>query len=363
MLGSVEAQRDQLHRGSLPESLEMPMQAAHATVGRRRWLTLVAATAASLLAASAMPAASGACLREGDEVWVVCTRHLTTEVCAANLTQPPFIVQRYDGFSSFAPASTEELLVAIAENPQRTNVVYAHGNRFTARDAVERASFIYGRISAERITDQSIRLIIWSWPSEQIGLLLKDARTKAERTDSQGLYMAWLLREIAAASPAPMNLLGYSFGGRVVTGSLHALAGGTLKERRLPGAHLRGLQTRVGLIAAAVDSDWLLAGEYHGLATKNMERMTLMYNPRDRVLRQYWLLDPLDLSGALGAAGPMQFGPRHDGSRLPVRAINCSRAVGRRHDELDYMSDECGGGRELAALIEARPVGMTVSLR
>lgn len=363
MLGSVEAQRDQLRRGGSPKSSQSRAAAVGATLGRRRWLALVAATAGWLVTAGATPDASADCLREGDEVWVVCTRHLTTEVCAADLTQPPFVVQRYDGLSGFAPASTAELLTAIADNAEPTNVIYAHGNRFTASDAVERASFVYGRITDERITDQSIRLIIWSWPSEQTGLLLRDARIKAERTDSQGLYLAWLLREITAASPAPLNLVGYSFGGRVITGALHALAGGALDERRLPGAHLRGLPTRVGLIAAAVDRDWLLADEYHGLATKNMERMTLMYNPRDRVLRQYWLLDPLDLTGALGAAGPMRFGTRYDGTRLPVRAINCSRAVGRRHDELDYMSRECGGGRELAALIEARPVGMAVSLR
>lgn len=355
MPGSVAEQRDQPRRGTSFETGEKAASSP-ARVGRRMALAWIAWIVTGLATAGAMPTATASCLRDGDEVWIVCTRHLTTEVCAANLTQPAFAVQRYDSFSGFVHSSTDELLVAIEGSPQRGNVIYAHGNRFSPCDAVERASFIYGRITANRSTDQSIRLIIWSWPSEQVGLLLKDARVKAERTDSQGLYLAWLLREMSTASPAPLNLLGYSFGGRVVTGSLHALAGGALDQRRLPGHHIRGLSAHVGLIAAAVDRDWMLAGEYHGLATKNMNRMTLMYNPRDRVLRQYWLLDPLDLTGALGAAGPVRFGTRNDGTRLPVRAINCSRTVGRRHDELDYMSEDCGGGREMAALIENRPL-------
>lgn len=346
MLGSVEEQRDRPPRGIIRP------QSPRGQLGRRAWFSLVGLLVAVVATSGPTPAAAAGCVREGDEVWIVCTRHLTTDVCAANLTQPPFAVQRYDDSSRFVHASTDELLVAVEGNPQRINVFYAHGNRFTPIEAVDRASFIYSRITANRVTDQSIRLIIWSWPSERAGLLLQDARIKAERTDSQGLYLAWLLREMTGVSPVPLTLVGYSFGGRVITGALHAVAGGTLDGRRLPGPHIRGLPAHVGLIAAAVDREWLLAGEYHGLATKNIDRMTLMYNPRDRVLRQYWLLDPTDLRRALGAVGPMRFGTRYDGTRLPVRAVNCSRTVGRRHDELDYMSDDCGGGREMAALIE-----------
>lgn len=322
-------------------------------VSRRIWLASLASAVALIVSAWGTPSADASGIRAGDEFWVVCTRHLTTEVCAANLTRPEFAVQRFDGSAEFLPATTDDLVATIQSDPSTTNVVYVHGNRFTHSEAVQRAWFVYCRITARRTTSENIRFIVWSWPSEPAGLPLKDVRTKADRTDSQGLYLAWLLREIAV-SPARLNLFGYSFGGRVVTGGLHAVAGGPLDGRRLPGEPIRGLQTNVGLIAPAIHREWLLACDYHGLATKNMNRMVLMYNPLDRALRQYWLLDLTDIGLALGSVGPMQFGTRQDGTRLPVRAVNCSRTVGRQHDEIDYMSDDCGGSRLLAALIENR---------
>lgn len=178
------------------------------------------------------------------------------------------------------------------------------------------------------------------------GILLNDVRIKAERTDAQGLYLAWFLRQTTEV-PSGLTLIGYSFGGRVITGALHALAGGLLGGRKLPGEHLKGYGARVGLIAAAIDHEWLESNEYHGLATKNMDHMTLMYNPRDTVLRKYWMLDPATISRALGAVGPMKFARRSDGTPLPVISINCSRTVGRQHDELDYFSADCRAGRHL----------------
>lgn len=319
--------------------------------GRRSWLSSAVIAIALLVSTFGTQSAQASCIRAGDEVWVICTRQLTTEVCCADLNRPQFSVQRYNETAELIPATTDELLATIQSDPATTNVVYVHGNRFTHSDAIHRAGFVYGRISARRTTPQNIRFIVWSWPSEQVDGLLKDARAKADRTDSQGLYLAWLLREIAV-SPAPLSLFGYSFGGRVVTGALHALAGGSLDGRSLPGASIRGLRTNVGLIAPAIHREWLLACDYHGLATKNMNRMVLMYNPRDVALRQYWLLDLTDIGLALGAVGPMRFGTRQDGTRLPVRAVNCSRTVGRQHDEIDYMSDDCGGSWLLAGLID-----------
>ncbi|WP_164101949.1 alpha/beta hydrolase [Candidatus Laterigemmans baculatus] len=318
---------------------------------RRTWVTGAALGLALLLGIGTPASARASSIRSGDEIWILCTRNLTTDVCAADLHRPNFSVQRYNEAAELVPATADELLATIQSDPTTPNVVYVHGNRFTHSDAIQRAGYVYRRITSRRASPQNIRFIVWSWPSEPIHGLLKDVRTKADRTDSQGLYLAWLLREIAV-SPAPLDLLGYSFGGRVVTGALHAVAGGSLDGRRLPGATIRGLRVDVGLIAPAIHREWLLACDYHGLATKNMNRMVLMYNPRDVALRQYWLLDLSDIGLALGAVGPMRFGTRHDGSPLPVRAVNCSRAVGREHDEIDYMSDDCGGSWLMAHLID-----------
>lgn len=297
--------------------------------------------------------ATGAEICANDELWIISTRQLTSDACRAPLDAPDFKVMKLYENCQSEPASFAELAASIAAEPNSQTVVYVHGNRFTHCDAIERANFVYRKMVPHRCTGQPIRLILFSWPSEQEGVLLNDVRVKAERTDAQGLYLAWCIREINAQT-ASLTLIGYSFGGRVVTGALHALAGGTLGGRRLTGEQLSGVNARVALIAAAIDRDWLEPQQYHGRATLNMERMTLMYNPRDTVLKKYWLLDPATISRALGAVGPMRFNRRVDGTPLPVKSINCSRTVGREHDELDYFSAECRAGKHLAELIENR---------
>ncbi len=316
--------------------------------------TLVVAVMLCCAMIGALPSialANGLC--DGDELWIINTRCLSSEACRINLDTPELAISLLDSQSKFQTSDLPAMLNAINSDEGIENVIYAHGNRFTQNEAIERAWYVYRNISRSRKTGVRIRFILFSWPSAQQGILLNDARIKAERTDAQGLYLAWLLRQTIEA-PSGLTLIGYSFGGRVITGALHALAGGSLGGRRLPGEHLTGYGARVGLIAAAIDHEWLEYNEYHGLATKNMDHMTLMYNPRDTVLRKYWLLDPATISRALGAVGPMKFARRSDGSPLPVISINCSRTVGRQHDELDYFSADCRAGRHLAALIENR---------
>ena len=89
-------------------------------------------------------------------------------------------------------------------------------------------------------------------------------------------------------------------------------------------------------MAPAIERNWLLPSGYHGKATRNLDRLVLMYNHRDSVLKRYWLIDRMRSSVALGYSGPRAFGPRFDGSRLPVVARDFARVIGTHHDELDY---------------------------
>ena len=141
--------------------------------------------------------------------------------------------------------------------------------------------------------------MIWSWPSSRAGILTHDVREKAERTDAQGLYLAWLLREHSQQS-ASTTLIGYSFGGRIATGALHALAGGKLGGRTLAGQPISGKPINAGLIAPAIDSHWLSGHGYHSQATSNMHRMVLMYNRKDIILKSYWRVDKIRGRMALG---------------------------------------------------------------
>jgi hypothetical protein len=289
-------------------------------------------------------------LPNGDQLWVLSSRGLTSTAACADLEAPRLRAYCFDGRCHFTPCELAQLLALMREDPMPT-VIYAHGNRFDASEAIERGWFVYRQLARYRCGRDPIRFVIWSWPSDRIKGILKDVRIKAERTDAQGLYLGWVLKRVPAPAH-PLTLIGYSFGGRVVTGALHAAAGGALAGRALPGPPVEGLRVRVGLVAAAVNRDWLHPGYYHGLATRNMHKLELMYNPRDSILRRYWLLEPDSGAEALGATGPVRVGPRVDGTPLPVCAHDCSQAVGIEHDEMDYYSRDCRAGAVLSKLID-----------
>ena len=217
-------------------------------------------------------------------------------------------------------------------------------------EAIKRGLAVYRRTRNCR-SDQPIDWVIWSWPSEQEGILAKDVRIKAARTDAQGLYMAWLLRKHAKLG-VPTALIGYSFGGRVVTGALHATAGGSLGGRTLQGPAVTGMQINAGLVAPAIEDNWMQECGYHNQSTTNLNRLVLMYNRKDAVLKRYWLINRVRGESALGYTGPTRFAPRLDGTRLPVRARDCSPAVGLHHVELDYYEKSCRAGRQMSALID-----------
>jgi hypothetical protein len=259
-----------------------------------------------------------------------------------------FSVFRLNVCGQHQTSSIDDYLNSISQSP--AVVLYAHGNRMESTKAVRRGLTVYRR-SRIACAKTPIDWVIWSWPSEQQGILAKDARLKAARTDAQGLYMAWLLRRHAEMG-VPTAMIGYSFGGRVVTGALHAAAGGSLAGRVLDGPAITGMQVNAGLVAPAIEDNWMQRCGYHRESTKNLNRLVLLYNQKDAVLKRYWLLDRVRGESALGYTGPTTFARRIDGTRLPVVSKDCSPAVGLQHSELDYYQKSCQAGQKMSALID-----------
>ncbi|QDV62889.1 hypothetical protein [Crateriforma conspicua] len=289
-----------------------------------------------------------------DRLWMFSTRGMQTSVCAAPLESPNFRVYQLDTCGRIHPSSLDMYLAS--RQSDRPTVVYVHGNRVdSSAKAIERTLAVYRSVRRyQHCTGQfggSIDWVLWSWPSEREGFGLNDVRIKAARTDTQGLYLAWLLREHVKASQ-PTSMIGYSFGGRVITGALHAMAGGTLGRRQLPGDKVTGAAIDIGLVAPALENDWLAERGYHRLATQNLDSIHLLYNRRDVVLKNYWRLDRIRNADALGYSGPSRFASRYDGTRLPVRARDCAAVVGRHHSELDYYTSNCGAGPMMQTVID-----------
>ncbi|WP_199169788.1 hypothetical protein [Rhodopirellula bahusiensis] len=283
-----------------------------------------------------------------DRYWLISTRHITSSACRANLQNPNFRISRLDRCGRITPSSLDEYLGTFA--PNRPRVIYVHGNRRSASLAIERGMGVARELESNRCGHLPMDFVIWSWQSDRETFAISDARIKAERTDAQGLYLAWLLRRHVEAAQ-PTSLIGFSFGGRIVTGSLHALAGGAIGRRRLNEEPVLAANLDVGLLAPAIQSDWLTPHGYHRLATQNMNRLVLLYNRRDAILKNYWLLSRIRGTSALGYTGPTRFAARYDGSPLPVRSRDCSPTVGKAHSEVDYYERSCYAGREMASLL------------
>ena len=282
-----------------------------------------------------------------DRFWMISTRSLTSSTCNANLESPQLRVHRLDCRGKASPTTVDEYLSALT--PERQVVVYVHGNRMASNKVVPRSFSVYRNIircNEKRPMDW----VIFSWPSSKQGTLIHDARRKASRTDAQGLYLAWLLQRQVKQTEST-KMIGFSFGSRVITGALHSLAGGKLGGRTLPGAPTTGATVDVGLVAPAIDSHWLSEKGYHAMATKNLDRLALLYNRRDAVLKRYWLLNKVRGRVALGYTGPRSFAPRADGTELPVVARDYSSYIGLRHDELDYYTKSRLAANIMADLI------------
>jgi hypothetical protein len=147
--------------------------------------------------------------------------------------------------------------------------------------------------------------------------------------------VAWLINRTRPG--VPLDLIGFSFGARVVTGSLELLGGGCLAGQVLPDRTPGHAPIRVMLAAAALDSDWLLPGHRDGLALGQVERMLVSIDPADRALHFYPRLYGRGGPEALGSCGPEC--PEHLGPqavKLDLVDVQCE--VGKVHDWSNYAS-------------------------
>jgi hypothetical protein len=344
--GSVRATAYDTAAGDLDHTV-------HSEVFSDEAVDVIDASALSLVTtpAAGVPVCIAGSPGQNDRLWLVSSRHLSNDTRCVNLAGPDLRAASIDRCGGCCPESLPSLLAQLT--PGRPVVIHIHGNRMTERDALDRGRFIH-RDLAVYLGCQPIDFMIYSWPSERSGFAVRDGRDKAERTEAEGLYFAWLLRELVNRN-IPVTVIGYSFGGRIATGALHALAGGSLAGRRLTGQTIRGANIGVGLVAPALEENWLASGQYHGLASQNIRQMALFYNPRDAILRRYPLVDIATRGRALGYAGPQRLAPGFNGVVVPLFWRDCSRFLGIRHNEVEYYTQGCRAGRPIAGLVQAGP--------
>ena len=184
-------------------------------------------------------------------MWLVDTRGLPNP-CSRHGISERMSFQRLDG-SCFVAASKQEFLQSL--KPAQTTCFFVHGNRMTASDARSIGLTVRRRLDQGQIP---FRYVIWSWPSERMTGMVRDARAKASRADGESYYLGSLLAKMPA--DADVSLIGYSFGARAITGSLHLLGGGMVHGNTLGTVNAATIRPRMILMAAALPRAWLLPG-------------------------------------------------------------------------------------------------------
>lgn len=288
------------------------------------------ATATVATADGCQPRAGGK--RAGDQIWLVCTRHLGCDGVTEQL--PDYRVQ-YFAQDAWHRADAATLLAH--DDPARPTVIFVHGNRYSADDAIASGWVAYQALTRCAGT-QPMRFVIWSWPSDKQGGPIRDARSKSSRTLVEGYYLARLMTRIQPE--VSTGIIGYSFGSRVALGAVHLAGGGQLAGRVVPDLPQdQAAMYRVAMLAAGVEDDGLLPGQRFQMAMSRTDHLLNLYNPIDPALKRFHVIDKWEKPSAMGYAGV--YGERSLGTAAErITECNVSGIVGKSHDEYPYFASE-----------------------
>lgn len=291
-----------------------------------------------VFAGRACPGEGCVYVRPVDQIYVVNTRPVG---CSTNLDRlaAGVRVKQYAAFGAenvkrthrrWQDASLEELTAAV--DPTTPTILYAHGNRVENYEVLQRGLWVYDQLMRCRQDDRPVQFIIFSWNSSEIKGMLNDVREKAVRTRPVGKQMAWLIDQLP--SDAPLGLLGYSFGARVMSGATHLLAGGSLSGLTYECQTAQPRQMNAVFMAAALNADWLGPGHYHGCALQTIDRLLVSTNRLDPAMRFYGFISRKKHLKSLGLTGPTCLSHEY-ASR--TRLYNVTPAVGNSHSMCRYM--------------------------
>lgn len=256
---------------------------------------------------------------EVTDVWLLNTRRLPG-ICRLPETVSPGVEQFDSSSQHWLPAD----LGGIVAGTQPL-VIFIHGNRYDPCSA-KRQGLQLARRCASLCGPADAQTLIYSWPSQQDGRLLKDGRSKYRRCYTEGYYLAWLLGQLAP--DRPVVFVGYSFGALITLEALDNLLTAEAAGRPVsPWRHRPG-ETRLVFIAPAVRCDaFAPCGPYRD-TLECVDCLSLTINSRDDALRFFHLLNQQTKVDALGFTGmPRRWVP----SEVAYSAVDAHQIIGREH--------------------------------
>lgn len=281
----------------------------------------------ALEAVDPLPGDDVAC--QSVDVWTVSTRRLGG-VCRVP-EAPEFAIERCvdPGCGRWEPSDLASLL----DDPLRPLLVFIHGNRYEPAAAKQQGVLLARHCTAACPGGCRPRVVVFSWPSGQQGILLRDGRAKYDRAHADGHYLAWLLGRIAPERP--VAIVGYSFGALITLEALEDLVAAERAGRTdLAPWTRRAGRTHVVFVAPAVRCDALAPRGPYAETLACFDRLTLVINSRDDALKFFPWLDPNARTDALGYVGM----PRRWAGTIEFTATDAARAVGKNHGLPLYLA-------------------------
>ncbi len=274
------------------------------------------------------------------ETWIVHTR-----ACEQKLGSDPWssiAIGRLD--ESGGPLHGSDPQALLARMTGRPSVIFAHGNGYTYRQAVEEAGTIRAVLEANGgLTAESV-FIVFDWPSDDTpNVTIMDLNEQARRSRIAAYHFARFLQTSPPGSR--ICLMGQSNGGRIVLTTTHLLSGAPLAtfwsepEVQLSGGR-PDLRLRVVLLDAAVGHHWLNPGERLDHVVPMCESVLNLRNCADYALSVYILGVYTGLRPALGQVGLLPSDLRNLGPlSARVEQSNLHSMVGFSHTSFPQALD------------------------
>jgi esterase/lipase superfamily enzyme len=271
------------------------------------------------------------CAEANPDVWVVSTRRLPG-IC--QLPQSAnFGVERLEHETNRWERSD---LSALLSDSTRPLMIFIHGNRYEPASAKQQGLELARRATACAAGAAGARTVIFSWPSEQQGILLKDGRAKYERAFADGHYLARFLGHVEPGRP--VAIVGYSYGAIITLEAFEDLVAAERAGRSdVARWSDRPAPVHVVLIAAAIRCDALAPRGPYREVVDCFDRLTLLNNSNDDALRFFPLVDCGSRAEALGYVGmPASWLPPH----VSFSRVDAANVVGRTHGFPYYLGSQ-----------------------
>jgi hypothetical protein len=263
-------------------------------------------------------------VRDGDEVWLVSTRHLPS--CGKLPTNEIFFNAQMLCGNQWIEDSVNTLVQKHSTNKNLMTVIYVHGNRTDADWARNSGINIYKQLT-DQLECPNMRFVIWSWPSDPLIRPLKDFQVKADRSIAEGTYLAACLSQFD--SDNRVALIGYSLGAQVVLSGLGSL------PLFMDSTDLHKSNFKIALLAAATDCNWPTICDDVDAIYRAIDRMLVIHNECDPALRAYRLacygrVTPMGTCGMKGVKSLYDQGTK-------VTHLDVAEVVGHEHSILGYI--------------------------